>query len=193
MLIKTILNPKEFIKDLSWRKIEFKLVLIIFLVYVLTVSLSFFGFSSVFNDLISIIKSTLAPLNQLQGAEKSLAIFRISRDVVFMFGMSLFVYVGIYVGIIVIGNLFVKGVALIFKKEITFIALLNISIYSLLAMYFLKFILSLCLVFAIALVGNFTENQVFLFVALPASLINIFSFGLYVYSVIVTVERKEVK
>lgn len=181
-----ILNPKQFIKTLSSNKINFKLVGAICFIYVLTVSLNFFGFNSAFNDLVSLVKSTLVPLNQLYGAEKSLAIFRISRDMIFMFGAYLF----LYIGSLVLLNLLVKGVAAIFKKDISFISLINISIYSFLAARILNLLLFVIVILTYLFVKNFTENQTFLFIELPIFLINILSFGLYIYGVTITTKSK---
>ena len=184
MKIKNLFNPKVFINELPNNKISALPIVYLVITAILTFVLAMFG--AVGQDYIKIVKTTLAPLNQISGPERFSTIFRISIDVFVM----LLLYLIIYIVILTVANLVIKLVLKLFKKEISLYKLMNISVYAILASKFLILILSLITLTFSSLLLNISELQAYAFITVPLLVINLSTLILYIYGVVVTTKNK---
>lgn len=184
MTIKNLFNPKIFINKLPNNKISILPIVYLVIAAILTFILAMLG--AVGQDYIKIVKTTLAPLNQISSPGRFSTIFRISIDVFVM----LLLYLIVYIVILTVANLVIKLVLKLLNKKISLYKLMNISVYAILANKFLILILSLITYAFSSQLLNISESQVYVFITVPLMVINLFTLILYIYGVVITTKNK---
>lgn len=183
--MKELFNIKKTIVSLSDNRINTKPLLGLIVVMALMAIPVIFGFDG---DFIKTVKKTLEPI-QSMGLEKVSVYFEIITGLVVMF----LVYLAIVIILTIVANWIVKKVLALFKKHISLYKLINISIYSFLINLFFTtiFISLIALSIIIPAIKDtmITDSQEETIVFLPIILINLFTMGLYIYGIMLSIKK----
>lgn len=183
--MKELFNIKKTIVSLSDNRINTKPLLGLIIVMAFMAIPVIFGFNG---DFIKTVKTTLEPIQNM-GLEKVSAYFEIITGLVVMF----LVYLSIAIILTIVTNWVVKKVLALFKQHISLYKLINISIYTfLINLFFTTIFISLIALSIISPIikhAIISENQAETIVFLPIILINLFTMGLYIYGIMLSIKK----
>ena len=183
MKTKNLFKPKSYVHALSKDKIDAEPLFWLLGLAILTFVIGMFVFAG---GGVNLIKTTFAPLNQINGSDRLTAWFSVITDMVFMAVL----YLVIYTALLTITNYIVQKVLKLFKKNISLWKLINIAIYTLLIYKFLVFIQTLILVAIAPWLETVSENQTLFFTSLPLIIFNLATLVLYCYGIAWTTKNK---
>ena len=184
--MKKLFNIKKTIVSLSDDRIDIKPLLGLIIVMALMAIPVIFGFGG---DFIKTVKKTLEPIQNM-GLEKVSVYFEIITGLVVMF----LIYLSIAIILTIVANWIVKKVLVLFKKHISLYKLINISIYTFLINFFFTTIfislIALSIIIPVIKDTMITDSQEETIVFLPIILINLFTMGLYIYGIMLSIKNK---